>query len=366
MMPKQSCLRVRLSLLLMVSLLLLNSCAHVKSAQDSTPAPEEGTFSAPTDIVPDPSFQPSLLQAFEKALLNEAPFFYTDQDRNPVYQGNMYLREIDEARENIYYPSQFAVADMDGDGVPEVIYQKYDYLGFVILRYREGTIYGYGVNYRGLIGLKKDGSYSGSGGWIDISLGKMRFLGPFRDTDEKAHAIGQGDVDYYVNDEVADETIFNELWEEYESKSDVEWHEYTNDMVLQWLPHDLASFNSSEYPSPTEMQNYLDSLAELLYREDDYGTITNVSSADAQLYYDGWNRAMESIYTLCLDKFSDHDKDALITEQQHWMSLFSQRQEAYSEAEQETQYLWLGDLIKNRVYRLVSLYFDDHFYDICY
>ena len=133
MMPKQFCLRVRLSLLLMVSLLLLNSCAHVKSAQDSTPAPEEGTFSAPTDIVPDPSFQPSLLQAFEKALLNEAPFFYTDQDRNPVYQGNMYLREIDKARENIYYPSQFAVADMDGDGVPEVIYQKYDYLGYVIL-----------------------------------------------------------------------------------------------------------------------------------------------------------------------------------------------------------------------------------------
>lgn len=195
MMPKQFRLRVRLSLLLMVSLLLLNSCAHVKSAQDSTPAPEESTSSAPTDIVPDSSFQPSLLQAFEKALLNETPFFYTKQDSNPVYQGNMYLSEIDEERENIYYPAQFAVADMDGDGVPEVIYQKYDYLGFVILRYREGTIYGYGVNYRGLLGLKKDGSYSGSSGWIDISLGKIRFLGPFRDTDVKAHAIGQGDVD---------------------------------------------------------------------------------------------------------------------------------------------------------------------------
>ena len=38
---------------------------------------------------------------------------------------------------------------MDGDELPEVVYQQGDYMGFIVLRYKDGDIYGYDVNYRG-------------------------------------------------------------------------------------------------------------------------------------------------------------------------------------------------------------------------
>ena len=100
---------------------------------------------------------------------------------------------------------KFAVVDMDGDELPEVVYQRGDYMGFIVLRYKDGDIYGYDVNYRGLTGLKKDGSYSMSGGSSNTSVGKMRFLGKLFDTDIKFSSVEQESVSYYLNGKEIDE-----------------------------------------------------------------------------------------------------------------------------------------------------------------
>jgi hypothetical protein len=153
---------------------------------------------------------------------------------------------------------------------------------------------------------------------------------------------------YYKN-------TFNKLWNEFEKLPDVDWYEYTDDMVKQWFPNyfTLQDMSASSEPQPTDMQNYLDSLADLLS--------FNYDVSDYQNYYDNWNQEMDTIYSLCLEKLADTDRDMLITGQQEWLAARSQK-------EQETsglvdQGLLLGDMTKQRTYRLISFYFDDHFYD---
>lgn len=150
--------------------------------------------------IPTEDLETSLLpnEAFENVLLNQRRFSYTDSNSNPIYQSNVYLSEIAAEDQSTMSLPKFAVVDMDGDELPEVVYQRGDYMGFIVLRYKDGDIYGYDVNYRGLTGLKKDGSYSMSGGSSNTSVGKMRFLGKLFDTDIKFSSVEQESVSYYL------------------------------------------------------------------------------------------------------------------------------------------------------------------------
>lgn len=115
------------------------------------------TRSDDADTTPTEDLETSLLpnEAFENVLLNQRRFSYTDSNSNPIYQSNVYLSEIAAEDQSTMSLPKFAVVDMDGDELPEVVYQRGDYMGFIVLRYKDGDIYGYDVNYRGLTGLKK-------------------------------------------------------------------------------------------------------------------------------------------------------------------------------------------------------------------
>jgi hypothetical protein len=60
--------------------------------------------------------------------------------------------------------TKFAVADLDKDGIPEVVLWKKvnnnDYFGFMILHEQAGNVYGYSLYYRGFNQLKNDGTFS--------------------------------------------------------------------------------------------------------------------------------------------------------------------------------------------------------------
>lgn len=117
------------------------------------------TGSDDADTIPTDDLETSLLpnEAFENVLLNQRQFFYTNSNSNPIYQSDVYLSEIAGEDQSTMSLPKFAVVNMDGDELPEVVYQRGDYMGFIVLRYKDGDIYGYDVNYRGLTGLKKDG-----------------------------------------------------------------------------------------------------------------------------------------------------------------------------------------------------------------
>ena len=354
--------RTCMGVVLLILTLIMAACSTksnnpIEPTTSKSPAGSDDTNTMLTGHLATPL---SPIEAFENVLLNQSKIFYTDSNSNPVYQSNEYLSEIAMEDQNTMSSSQFAVVDMDGDNLPEVVYQRGDYMGFIVLRYKEGDVYGYDVNYRGLMGLKKDGSYLGSGGGSNTFVGKMRFLGELFDTDIKFCSVGQESVSYYLHDKEVDEVTFNQLLEEYEKSADVDWHEYTESVVKEWLPHYFEAQEAAisyEY-HPTPMQDYLDSLSDLL--NNDYSThgdnTEDEYNAIVQNSYDGWNQAMVTIYTLCQDKLTGSAKDALEAEQQQWLDMREQRALNFPIS-------LVTDMTKMRTYDLISLYFEDHFYD---
>lgn len=346
-----------------VVLLILTLTMAACSTETIEPATSKfSTGSDDANTIPTDDLETSLLpnEAFENVLLNQRQFFYTNSNSNPIYQSDVYLSEIAGEDQNTMSLSKFAVVDMDGDELPEVVYQRGDYMGFIVLRYKDGDIYGYDVNYRGLTGLKKDGSYSTSSGASNTSVGKMRFLGELFDTDVKFSSVEQETVSYYLNGTEIDEVTFNQLWDEYEKLPDVDWYEYTESAVKEWLPHYFEAREAAisyEYHS-TPMQDYLDSLSDLLYN--DYSThgdnTEDEYNAIFQNSYDGWDQAMATIYTLCQDKLTGSAKDVLEAEQQQWLDMREQMA-------LNTPIFLVTDMTKMRTYDLISLYFEDHFYD---
>lgn len=213
---KQMQKRTCMGIVLLILTLTMTACS-TETIELSTS--KFSTRSDDADTTPTEDLETSLLpnEAFENVLLNQRRFSYTDSNSNPIYQSNVYLSEIAAEDQSTMSLPKFAVVDMDGDELPEVVYQRGDYMGFIVLRYKDGDIYGYDVNYRGLTGLKKDGSYSMSGGSSNTSVGKMRFLGKLFDTDIKFSSVEQESVSYYLNGKEIDEVTFNQLREKKKS-----------------------------------------------------------------------------------------------------------------------------------------------------
>lgn len=348
-----------------LSLLILQGCATPPSPAvedpistitnttsvnlDNNTHNSQSPTSTESDLLPE--------DAFMKVLLNEIPFLYTDQNRSIVFSDTVLLSEVTNDAQNAEVPSQFAVVDMDGDGSPEIVFQKSNYKGYIVFRYSKGTIYGYDVNFRGLRSLKNDGSYFGSGSATDTSFGKMRFLKNYYDTDVFAFSVGQSPTNYYIRDNAVEKDAFDELWTAHEDLPDVEWHEFTSDTIKEWLPHDYAAkaLLPSVERQTSEMQLYLDSLADLLYCN--YLSIEDPTQNDYDAidkkYYDGWDQALEKIYNLLLQKLSDEDRQSLNDNQQRWLDL-------REKLAMTSPMNFVGDMTKMRTYYLISVYFGDH------
>lgn len=140
----------------------------------------------------------------------------------------------------------------------------------------------------------------------------------------------------------------------------MDWYEYIESTVKERIPQYFESQEAAisyEY-HPTPMQDYLDSLSDLLYN--DYSThgdnTEDEYNAIVQNSYDGWNQAMVTIYTLCQDKLTGSAKGALEAEQQQWLDMREQRA-------LNSPISLVTDMTKMRTYDLISLYLEDHFYD---
>ena len=74
-------------------------------------------------------------------------------------------------------PTHFAVADLDADGVLEIVVRLsvYSTREYLILHYRESEVYGYSEVLRGLMDLKADGTFHWSGGAFNNGTGRIRF-----------------------------------------------------------------------------------------------------------------------------------------------------------------------------------------------
>ena len=188
---------------------------------------------------PNTSETPRYIDAYKSVLQNNVNYFGITNYANGNYveeigyQGiYVYLKDMYVSDGIDDYPVQvtrFTVVDMNGDGISEVILElslpRYDKL---ILRYENGIVYGYGFSVRGLNELKKDGTFSGSGGAGNWGRSRLQFsLGICKRIDICRIESDAYSRWYYINEEEVTEDKFYAFVYEQDAKEDAEWHEFT-------------------------------------------------------------------------------------------------------------------------------------------
>lgn len=137
--------------------------------------------------------------------------------------------------------TKFAIIDIDGDGETETVLWIQingvsDY-GFEVLRYQNGEIYGYTLQYREFMNLKTDGTFTFSNGAADFGIGKMTFSSTEYSINNLAYSQSEYDsnnnltVQYFVNNESCSEDEFNNIINGQEQKIDVKWYDLSDDNI---------------------------------------------------------------------------------------------------------------------------------------
>lgn len=189
-----------------------------------------------------------------------------------------YLKELSFS-EPIVTP-QFAILDLDGDDVPEIVLAIEDYMGFVVLRYHEGKVFG----------------------WFYVNMQRLE------------NAV---EISYYLHDVPVDEVEWETYYQTYEEKADAEWHEFSEEAVEKYVvtKSEIIGLGGTL----NERQAYLDSFSYL-------AEMTEVASKDdveeynkqAKKYYYSCLAEMNKIYELCKDKLSASELTALEEAQSEW------------------------------------------------
>lgn len=221
----------------LVLALLLAGCGMAGAAAPDgagSPVPA-GAQSPGVAASPSPGQQP-VLEAYAAVLRNEAEFFSTDTDKN-VYL-NDFLAD-NGVYETVLKATRFAVLDMDGDGVPEVVLElsRNDTPDFYeILHAADGAVRGYFVVYRGLEELKADGSFYFSNGAADGGWGKMQFGEKAFEPDVLGYSESRQEdadmtVSYFIGNEPATKEAYDAFMAEQFGKPGAVWHEFSQQEI---------------------------------------------------------------------------------------------------------------------------------------
>ena len=314
----------------------------------------------------------SPVEALRKVLLNEAPFYCcTNPGANEDMDFEGYLKELPFNGGSIVTP-QFTVLDMDGDAVPEVVLAIDDYYGFVILRYREGKVFGYIVGYRAMHNLKKDGSFWQSGSAFESYTSKLFFVDNSIVFDENAERIENAvEVKCYLHDVPVDEVVWETYQKKHEEKEDVEWYEFNKESIMEYVID--CSENAEANTLINERQQYLDTFSYLIELENTFsGNIEENNKSAKQYYYNSLSE-VEKIYKAYEEKLFGTELEKLEEEQRKWQEGINSRlaRDLYEsgqvygieELDDWSLYYTYGKMHLKRSFHLVNLYYDCHFYD---
>jgi len=140
---------------------------------------------------------------------------------------------------NTFTPGYFAVVDMDGTGAPEVVLwmtlSGNPYVGFDILRWEEGKVLSYSQVYRGLMGLKEDGTFSYSSGAFDNGYGRAALLSEtgilIEDLVRCQSADNAEGAAFFIEGREVSGAEFNAALANQDEKPDVAWYELTRENI---------------------------------------------------------------------------------------------------------------------------------------
>lgn len=207
---------------------------------ESTVPPNQGSENPPTTQSPLPIQSSSGNETgFQSVLQGRTPFFSADANQS------LSINELGQAigidSSIPVKPVKFAVIDLDGDDVQEIVLwlqvNENDSYGFEILRQQGGKIYGYTLVYRAFMDLKRDGTFSFSSGAADSGFGSISFADKSYKIDEIAYSKATYDtnnelsVSYFVNSQAATEAEFLSAVEEQNRKESVLWYDFNDNNI---------------------------------------------------------------------------------------------------------------------------------------
>lgn len=136
---------------------------------------------------------------------------------------------------------QLAVVDLDQDESDELILWmrlgQDDYAGFLVLRYQDGSVYGYPRSYRSFLELKQDGTFRLSGGVSYTGFGSVSFSGtmgvifPLAEAEAELLPDGSSSTIYRINGETVTEAEYLTFEAEQSAKPDASWYESWKDYL---------------------------------------------------------------------------------------------------------------------------------------
>ena len=186
----------------------------------------------------------SVRQTYRSVLQNESTFFHTSfNDFRTLDQA---ISEWENSEVESAEFAQFAIVDLDGDGIQEVILKELvngnRYGSLILHSFEDGTVHGYSAWFRAFRYVKTNGTFDFSGSAFDGGFGKLEFkkeITEFHDIVQiiaQSHLITNIETDelrmeYFVNDKEATEEEFYDAWGQYDSMPDVLWYDLTTENI---------------------------------------------------------------------------------------------------------------------------------------
>ncbi len=220
--------------------------------------------SSQTDEEPE-----SIMEVFQSVLLNKMTFSCTDKvpdcNTNVIHEFNGLLNEMSNIDAYSERVRRFAVVDMDGDSVPEILLELDDYMGYIILRYVEGQIQGNFFDYRAMSSIRENGTFHSENSAFEVFVNKLYFIGDTIVADRKISWLMSNNdkMSYSIDDLSVGEEDYERANALYEECPEAEWHDYTEEEVSKFIVEDSLPTETAK-ETAKERQVYLDSLSYLL------------------------------------------------------------------------------------------------------
>lgn len=329
------------------------------------------------EVIPEEAFDLSdkePLDALKAVLLNKAPFIYLNSygvsGKGTVYEEDRgYLEDVLEKHQILV--TRFAIIDMDGDGISEIILEWGNCIGSVLLRYWDGKVLGKEFGYRAMGNIRDDGSFWQSNSGFETYISKLFFIGDSTFDDTIVEMDTRFEPLYYVHDVPVSEVEMQKVYDLHEEIPEIEWYEFSKEEICKRVSEWFES--GEDMVISKERQEYLDTFSYLLeLRKSSQSDGQEKHNEAAKRYYYNAIAEMESIYELYCGTLSGEGLEQLEADQQCWQASIDQRlvqslysENAYSIEELENWGLFFdqGDFYLTRACHLVNWYYGCRFYD---
>lgn len=240
----------------------------ITACSTNAPTITSSPHSTPSERISENS-KSLAMEAYKTVLQNKIEF-YSIETKKGGRIGKVYLNDF-LANNEIYGTTSkinhFAVLDMDGDKIPEVV------LGLTVdedpdvvevLHYMNGEVYGYFLRNDQLSDLKTDGTFRWlSGGLTYNGYGKLKFQPNSCETDKLAyHESSATDesfttfaIAYYINNKLVTIDSYEAFVKEQEAKRDVTWYEFSQE--------NISTVTSKSSSLTTSHESFMDALPHL-------------------------------------------------------------------------------------------------------